>query len=74
MKIAAALAGLFLVFCLALFFSSRGMLIWSASPKEKVGMLKCEYFTGFGVVERSFLFTPQGFLGRDTCPRFLEIK
>ena len=74
MKIAATLVGLIFVFCLTLFFSSRAMLVWSTSPDDKVGVLKCEYFTGLGIVERTFLYTPQGFLGRDTCPRFVEIR
>ena len=58
---------------LALFFSGRGMLVWFAEPADKVGMLKCHYFTGTGVIERQFLYTKQGFLGRDTCPRFIEL-
>lgn len=74
MKIAIAAAGVILVSCLGLFFSSHGLLIGSSAPAEKVGMLKCHYFTGFGVVDRQFLYTEQGFLGRETCPRFVELK
>jgi hypothetical protein len=59
---------------LMLFFSGRGMLVWFTEPQQKVGMLKCQYFTGTGVVERQFLYSKQGMLGRDTCPRFIELK
>lgn len=58
----------------ALFFSGRGMLVWFTQPNENVGMLKCQYFTGTGVIERQFLYTKQGFLGRDTCPRFIDLS
>lgn len=69
-----ALAVALVVGWLGLFFSGRGMLVWFTQPRdEKVGMLKCEYFTGTGTVERQFLYTEQGFLGRDTCPRFIEL-
>lgn len=74
MKIAAAIAGILLLLCLGLFFSSHAMLLWSSAPKEKVGTLRCTYFTGFGTVERTFLYTEQGFLGRDTCPRFIVLN
>lgn len=58
----------------ALFFSGRGLLVWFSQPSEKVGMLKCHYFTGTGFVERQFLYTKQGFLGRDTCPRLIDLS
>lgn len=58
---------------LTLFFSGRGLLVWFSQPSEKVGMLRCHYFTGTDVVERQFLYTKQGFLGRDTCPRVIEL-
>jgi hypothetical protein len=67
-------AGIVLVLWLALFFSGRGMLVWFTEPGQNVGMLKCQYFTGTSVVERQFLFTKQGFLGRDACPRFIDLN
>jgi hypothetical protein len=66
-------AGIVLVLWVMLFLSGRGLLVWFAQPADKVGMLKCHYFTGTGVVERQFLYSKQGFLGRDTCPRFIEL-
>jgi uncharacterized protein YodC (DUF2158 family) len=66
-------AGIVLVLWVVLFFSGKGMLVWFTQPSDKVGMLKCQYFTGTGVVERQFLYTKQGFLGRDTCPRFIGL-
>jgi hypothetical protein len=58
----------------ALFFSGHGILVWFTQPNDKVGMLKCQYFTGTGVVERQFLYARQGFLGRDTCPRTIDLS
>ena len=68
-----ALLAALVVGWLGLFFSGRGMLVWFTQPSDKVGMLKCEYFTGTGIVERQFLYTQQGLFGRDTCPRFIEL-
>lgn len=59
---------------MALFLSGRGLLVWFSQPNEKVGMLHCHYFTGTGFVERQFLYSKQGFLGRDTCPRLVELN
>ena len=67
-------AGIGVALWLALFLSGRGMLVWFTEPNENVGMLKCQYFTGTSVVERQFLFTKQGFLGRDTCPRWIDLN
>lgn len=58
---------------ITLFFSGRGLAVWSTTPESNVGMLKCQYFTGVGVVERQFLYTKSGLLGRDICPRFVEL-
>lgn len=57
----------------ALFFSGRGLLVWFITPEGSAGMLECRYFTGTGVVQRKFLYTQGGLLGRDTCPRFVEL-
>lgn len=63
------------VLWLALFFSGRGVLVWFVQPSNhRVGMLECYYFTGTGLVERQFLYSRQGFLGRESCPRSVELK
>jgi hypothetical protein len=61
---------------LALFFSSKGFLVWGDKPDadRKVGMLKCHYFTGTGFIEKQFLYSDQGFLGRQACPRTVDLK
>lgn len=61
---------------LALFFSGKGILVWGSKPDDdrKVGMLKCEYFTGTGFIEKQFLFSEQGFLGRQACPRTVDLE
>jgi hypothetical protein len=61
---------------LALFFSNKGLLIWGDPPEgdRKVGMMKCHYFTGTGVVEKQFLYSSEGFLGRQACPRTVDLK
>ena len=61
---------------LALFFSSTGFLVWSDKPDgdKKLGMMKCQYFTGTGFIEKQFLFSEEGFLGRQACPRTVDLK
>lgn len=61
---------------LALFVSNKGLLIWGDQPDSdrKVGMMKCHYFTGTGVVEKQFLYSSEGFLGRQACPRTVDLK
>lgn len=68
---AAVVAGLWLV----LFFSNRGFLVWSDAPdgERKIGMMKCQYFTGTGFIEKQFLYSDQGFLGRQSCPRTVDL-
>ena len=67
--------GVLLALWLVLVFSGRGILVWFTVPRDReVGMLECQYFTGVEVVERKFLYSKQGFLGRDTCPRSVELK
>ena len=70
--VAAVVLGLWL----ALFFSNKGLLIWGDTPDadRKVGMMKCHYFTGTGVVEKQFLYSSEGFLGRQACPRTVDLK
>ena len=60
---------------LALFFSSKGFLVWGDKPDDqKLGMLKCHYFTGTGFIEKQFLYSEQGVLGRQACPRTVDLK
>ena len=72
----AIVAGVVLAAWLALFFSSTGFLVWSDQPDsdKKIGMMKCHYFTGTGFVEKQFLFSEEGFLGRQQCPRTVSLK
>lgn len=58
---------------ITLFFSGRGLVVWYTTPDGNAGMLECQYFTGVGLVERRFLYTKSGLLGRETCPRFVEL-
>ncbi len=75
-KKSATVAGVALVAWLALFFSNTGFLVWSDKPDgdKKIGMMKCHYFTGTGVIEKQFLFSEEGFLGREACPRTVSLK
>ena len=72
-----AIAGAIVVaLWLALFFSSTGFLVWSDKPDgdQKLGMLECHYFTGTGFIEMQFLYSEQGVLGRQACPRTVDLK
>ena len=70
--VAAALLGAWL----ALFFSSKGILVYGDKPPDdrKLGMLKCKYFTGTDIIEKQFLYSEQGVLGRQACPRTVDLK
>ena len=70
--VAAVLAALWL----GLFLSNRGFLVWGDKPDgdRKLGMMKCHYFTGTGLVERQFLYSEEGFLGKQACPRNIDLK
>jgi len=73
LAIIAAVAG---VLWLALFFSNKGFLVWGDKPDgdRKLGMMKCHYFTGTGMVERQFLYSEEGFLGKQACPRWVTLQ
>ncbi len=72
----AIVAGVIAALWLALYFSNKGFLVYGDKPEDdrKVGMLKCHYFTGTGVIEKQFLYSDQGFLGRQACPRTVDLK
>jgi hypothetical protein len=60
----------------ALFLSNSAVLVWGSGPggDAKVGTLRCHYFTGTGFTERKFLYTETGVLGRETCPRWIDLQ
>jgi hypothetical protein len=75
-KTLAIVAGVLLALWLGLFLSGRGFLVWGDKPDgdRKLGMMKCNYFTGTGVVERQYLYSEEGFLGKQACPRWITLK
>ena len=75
-KIVGIVAGVLLALWLALFFSNKGFLVWGDKPDgdRKLGMMKCHYFTGTGLVERQYLYSEEGFLGKQACPRNIDLK
>jgi hypothetical protein len=71
----------FLLMCLGalslgLLVSSRAVLI-GAGPMKETGIgaktFECHFFTGTGVITRTFVDEPTGLVGRDTCPRILTL-
>ena len=59
-----------------LFVSSRALLIWAGPMQEtSIGAktFECHYFTGAGLITRTYVNEPTGLIGRDTCPRFLVL-
>ncbi len=74
-------SALFVLACLGalaagLFVSSRAVLVW-AGPLEETAIgaktFQCTYFTGAGIITRTYVNDPSGLVGRDTCPRFLAL-
>lgn len=61
---------------LGLFVSSRALLIWAGPMQETpigASTFDCHFFTGAGVITRTYVNEPTGLVGRDTCPRFLKL-
>jgi len=75
-KMIAMAAAVLFALWVGLFFSNKGFLVWSDKPDgdRKLGMMKCQYFTGTGFIEKQFLFSEEGFLGRQACPRTVDLE
>ena len=61
---------------LGLFVSSRGLLAWAGPIQETpigANIFDCHYFTGAGVITRTYFNEATGLVSRDTCPRFLKL-
>jgi len=61
---------------LGLLVSSRAVLIWAGPMQETpigANTFECHYFTGAGLITRTYVDEPTGLVGRDTCPRFLVL-
>ena len=71
-----AIVGALFALWLVLFFSNTGLLVWGDKPDadRKLGMMKCHYFTGTRIIEKQFLYSEEGFLGRQACPRTVDLK
>lgn len=57
----------------ALFYSSRGLLVWQWADEED-HRLSCWYLSATGGEKRTHLYTESGILGRSECPRTIEIR
>lgn len=60
----------------SLFLSGRAVLVWGSGPGSdaQIGALRCSYFTGTGFTERKFLYAEGGILGREACPRWIDLQ
>lgn len=58
-----------LIAWMALFLSSKGILI--SSTEKQSAFLECEYFTGTGTITKKFLNS--AIFGKQACPRITEI-
>ena len=57
-----------------LFFTGSGVLIWASERDSSLGtMLECTYFTGTGVIKHDHLKTSIDVLGREVCPRIVDL-
>jgi hypothetical protein len=62
---------------LVLYLSSSAVLIGSEirlEPGESHRYLRCQYFTGTGVIERQFWYSETGVMGRDVCARLISLR
>ena len=71
-----ALVVVVLVGWATLFVTSRGVLVSGEEPEAGAALpiLKCKYFTGNAVAERTYVYTPDGVMGKSKCPMLVEIE
>ncbi|MDX2257397.1 MAG: hypothetical protein NW205_00620 [Hyphomicrobiaceae bacterium] len=57
---------------LALSASNGGVIVWQEGPRPIPGLsrpgLMCSYFSGTGLFERGYLYSPADSLGYSRCP------
>jgi hypothetical protein len=62
---------------LALFLSSSAILVWGQTVEsrqaESQPYLRCWYFTGTGIFERSYWHATSGTFGKAACPRLVSL-
>ena len=61
---------------IALFFTGSGILIESEQMRrqgDEQDSLVCRYFIATTVIEKTFWYAPNGFMGKTGCPRLIRI-
>lgn len=61
---------------LALFLTGSGILIHGEQqrhPGDGQDSLVCRYFVATSVIEQTFWYAPNGFMGKAACPRLIRI-
>ena len=61
---------------LALFLTGSGVLIRGEQqrrPGDGQDSLVCRYFVATSVIEQTFWYAPNGFMGKAACPRLIRI-
>ena len=60
----------------AMFFTGSGVLIGSEQKRfqgDAQDSLVCRYFIATSVIEQTFWFAPNGFMGKAACPRLIRV-
>jgi len=60
----------------ALFLSGSGLLIGSDRdriPGDGQDSLVCRYFVATSILEKTYWYAPNGFMGKAVCPRLIRI-
>ena len=61
---------------LGLFLTGTGVLIHGEQqriPGDGQDSLVCRYFVATSVIEQTFWYSPNGFMGKSACPRLIRI-
>jgi amino acid permease len=76
MMIWKALLALAVIAWVIMFVSGSGVLIESEKtrrPGDGQDSLVCRYFIATSVIEQTFWYAPNGFMGKAACPRLIRV-
>jgi len=68
------IAGIIFAAWAGLFVTQNAVFVNSKTTTNAMGIptLHCTFFTGLGLLEKTYVKTSMGMMGRETCPNFIS--
>lgn len=68
------IAGVVFAAWAGLFFTQNAVIVYWETTENNMGIpkLNCTYFTGISLLEKSYVKTDMGMVGRETCANFVS--